>query len=275
MPWHYTFLYLKVPADPQVLASIEIRSAPSGAPEAYFGNQPAAASVSLSHRAGIAACVVAMPGVQLGCDLEVVEPRSDAFGVDYFTTEEQSIVAEAPAIDRQRLLALLWSAKESALKALHEGLRLDARSVIVSLSDAEFDLNGWSPMQVRHTDSRIFCGWWQQENGIGADSSCRAATKPADSLADSGVRSRRGFPMRVEEGAWHDCSDTFHRPASLSPVLCRRVKPIPSRSVYSPCSQRPTPARLELVHRTGYSNVEAADACCLPDERCERSPPLS
>ncbi len=105
-----------------------------------------------------------MPGVQVGCDLEVVEPHSDAFGVDYFTTEEQSIVAEAPAIDRQRLLALLWSAKESALKALHEGLRLGARSVIVSLSDAEFDLNGWSPMQVRHTDRRIFRGWWQHEN---------------------------------------------------------------------------------------------------------------
>lgn len=160
------FLYLRVPADPQVLAGIEIRSAPSGAPEAYFGNQPAAATVSLSHRAGIAACVVAMPGVQLGCDLEVVEPHSDAFGVDYFTTEEQSIVAEAPAIHRQRLVALLWSAKESALKALHEGLRLDARSVIASLSDAEFDLNGWSSMQVRHTGSRIFCGWWQQENGM-------------------------------------------------------------------------------------------------------------
>ena len=80
------FLYLKLPADPQVLASIEIRSASTGAPEAYFGNQPAAATISLSHRAGIAACAVTMPGVELGCDLEMVEPRSDAFVADYFTT---------------------------------------------------------------------------------------------------------------------------------------------------------------------------------------------
>ena len=43
------FLYLKLPVDPQVLASIEIRPAPSGAPEAFFQNKPAAATISLSH----------------------------------------------------------------------------------------------------------------------------------------------------------------------------------------------------------------------------------
>jgi phosphopantetheinyl transferase len=63
-------------------------------------------------------------------------------------------------------LALLWSGKESALKALHEGLRLDLRSVIVSLGNAAFDLHDWSPMEVRHTDHRIFHGWWQHADGI-------------------------------------------------------------------------------------------------------------
>ena len=52
--------YLNVPAHPQVLAKIEIRPAPSGAPEVFFGNQPAAVTISLSHRAGIAACAVAI-----------------------------------------------------------------------------------------------------------------------------------------------------------------------------------------------------------------------
>ena len=160
------FLYLKLPADPQVLASIEIRSASTGAPEAYFGNQPAAATISLSHRAGIAACAVTMPGVELGCDLEMVEPRSDVFVADYFTTAEQSFIAQACVADRPRLLAMLWSAKESTLKALHEGLRLDTRSVIVSPGDAVFDLHGWSPMQVNYVDGRTFCGWWQHGDGI-------------------------------------------------------------------------------------------------------------
>jgi 4'-phosphopantetheinyl transferase len=157
---------LDVAAHPQVFKKMDIRAAPSGAPEAFFGNQPAAATISLSHRAGIAACAVAMSGVELGCDLEMVEPRSDAFVADYFALEEQELDACASAADRPRLLALLWSGKESALKALHEGLRLDARSVIVSPGNAAFDLHDWSPMEVRHTDRRIFHGWWQHADSI-------------------------------------------------------------------------------------------------------------
>jgi 4'-phosphopantetheinyl transferase len=160
------FLYLKVPADPHVLSNIEIRPAPSGAPEAYFANRPAAVTISLSHRAGIAACAAAMPGVELGCDLEKVETHSDAFVADYFTVAEQSFVAQASVADRPCLLAMLWSAKESALKALQEGLRMDTRSVIVSFSDAAFDSHGWSPMEVRHTDRRVFRGWWLHADGI-------------------------------------------------------------------------------------------------------------
>jgi len=159
-------LYLKVPADPRVLANIEIRMASSGAPEAYFHNKPAAATISLSHRAGIAACAVGCSSGVLGCDLETIEPRSDAFLADYFTTAEQSLVAEASAADRPRLLALLWSAKESALKALHEGLRLDPRNVIVSPGETASDFDGWRPMVVRHTDRQIFCGWWQHGDGM-------------------------------------------------------------------------------------------------------------
>ena len=160
------FLYLRLPADPQVLASIEIRSASTGAPKAYFGHQPAAATISLSHRAGIAACAVTTPGVELGCDVEIVEPRSDAFVADYFTTAEQSLIAQTSVADRPRLIAMLWSAKESALKALHEGLRLDTRSVIVSPGDGVLDLHGWGATQVRYAHQRIFRGWWQHADGL-------------------------------------------------------------------------------------------------------------
>jgi 4'-phosphopantetheinyl transferase len=159
-------LYSKIPADPQVLASIEIRPAASGAPVAYFQNKPAAATISLSHRAGIAACAIACSSGVLGCDLETIEAHSDAFVADYFSAAEQLLVAEASAADRPHVLALLWSAKESALKALCEGLRLDPRDVIVRPGDAGFDFDGWSPMIVRHTDRRIFCGWWQDADGM-------------------------------------------------------------------------------------------------------------
>ncbi|MGB7847449.1 MAG: 4'-phosphopantetheinyl transferase superfamily protein [Candidatus Acidiferrum sp.] len=163
---HALSIYLDVPSRLQVFKKMELRPAPSGAPEAFFDDQPAAVTISLSHRAGIAACAVAVAGAELGCDLEIIEPRSDAFVADYFTLEEQELFARVSVADRTRNLALLWSGKESALKALHEGLRLDARSVVVRPSDAAPDLHGWSPMQVRQTDRRTFHGWWQHEDSI-------------------------------------------------------------------------------------------------------------
>ena len=77
------------------------------------------------------------------------------------------------------LVTLLWSAKESALKALHEGLRLDTRSMDVSLVDADppqaeerlYDScpvslkapapDGWRPLRVRYGSARVFRGWWR------------------------------------------------------------------------------------------------------------------
>jgi 4'-phosphopantetheinyl transferase len=157
---------LNVAAQPQIFRKMDIRPAPSGAPEAFFADEPAAVSISLSHRDGIAACAVTSSGVQIGCDLEMVEPRSDAFVADYFTVEEQALAARASAPDRPRVLALLWSAKESVLKALHEGLRLDTRCVTVSPFVSSFDLNGWSALQVRYTGGQLFHGWWQSTDHI-------------------------------------------------------------------------------------------------------------
>jgi 4'-phosphopantetheinyl transferase len=167
---------LDVPAHPHVLKKIEICPAPSGAPEVFFDSQPAAVTISLSHRCGIAACAVAMSDVKLGADLEKIEPRSDAFVADYFTLEEQALVAHASASDRDRLLALLWSGKESALKALREGLRLDTRSVIVIPGGTSFGRNGWNELRVRHPcgpttgdhhpGDQVFLGWWQHADNI-------------------------------------------------------------------------------------------------------------
>jgi 4'-phosphopantetheinyl transferase len=157
--------YLNLPAQPLVLAKVEIRPTASGAPEALVDARPADVTISLSHRDGRAICAVAEFGVELGCDLEVVEPRSDAFLSDYFAAEEQVLVARGPAADQTRLVTLLWSTKESALKALHTGLRLDTRGVIVS-PESSFDVNGWSPVQARYSGGRIFHGWWRQTDSI-------------------------------------------------------------------------------------------------------------
>jgi 4'-phosphopantetheinyl transferase len=177
--------YLGIPGHLQELARIEIRPAPSGAPQVFLANQAVAVSISISHSAGTAICAVAPAGSEIGCDLEVIEPRSDSFAADYFTAEEQALVARISATDRPRLLTLLWSGKESALKALGVGLRSDTRSVTVNPADAlcsqgrdgsmedttlrfppSYGLNRWQPLQVRHTDGQAFNGWWQYTGNL-------------------------------------------------------------------------------------------------------------
>jgi 4'-phosphopantetheinyl transferase len=150
----------------QVLARIEIRSTPSGAPEAVVAHLRTPMVISISHRAGTAMCAVSSSGIRLGCDLEVIEQRSDAFVADYFTAEEQALVAKTSLAERPEIVTLLWSAKESALKALREGLRLDTRSIIVSPMEATPDLDGWSPLRARSVDGCVFQGWWRTTNNM-------------------------------------------------------------------------------------------------------------
>lgn len=174
--------YLNLTGHPPDLADIEIRSAPSGAPEVFVANRPAGVAISLSHRAGTAACAVTLSGAELGCDLEIIEPRSDAFIADYFATEEQELIERTSAAERSLLLALLWSGKESSLKALRTGLRLDTRSVTVRpvpppcgdgraqspalAFGASYGLNSWQPLQVVYEGGQVFHGWWQNAGDL-------------------------------------------------------------------------------------------------------------
>lgn len=158
-------LSLNLAGDRQSLARIEIRAASSGAPEAFINNQPATSTISLSHSFGRAICAVAAAETALGCDLERIESHSNAFVTDYFTGEEQALMARSPSAHRPLLLSLLWSAKESALKALHAGLRLDTRSLTVSAEDVNSGDPGWHALEVRR-DDLTFHGWWQQSDNF-------------------------------------------------------------------------------------------------------------
>lgn len=154
--------------DAPALRHIEINSAASGAPEVFFFGLQVPISLSLSHRAGTAACAVGLFDAALGCDLERVETRSEAFVADYFNPREQALIAGAPAADRPLLSNLLWSAKESALKALREGLRRDTRSVTVSLVNfqAGRDDQDWHPLRVVANTGEIYAGWWRHGDGL-------------------------------------------------------------------------------------------------------------
>ena len=153
-----------IPLHADLLATIQICPAASGHPEVLLHGSPADVTISISHRSGLAICALVANSVRLGCDLEIVEPHSAAFVADYFTPEEQELIERVATNDRWRLVAMLWSAKESALKALHEGLRRDTRSVVVkpaTLSCGE----AWSSIEVHSIEGECFHGWWRERSG--------------------------------------------------------------------------------------------------------------
>jgi 4'-phosphopantetheinyl transferase len=144
---------------PEALAHVEVRHRPTGAPSAFVAGAAVGLSMSLTDRADWAVCVVSREAdVAIGCDLELVEPRTPMFVRDYLTATERAAVTTA---DDPHLVAnLLWSAKESALKVLQTGLRRDTRSVEVAFGgDAEA---GWWPFSAHPVEGGTFAGWWQR-----------------------------------------------------------------------------------------------------------------
>jgi 4'-phosphopantetheinyl transferase len=215
--------YLDVPAHIEIFRKIDVVAAVDGAPEAFVGGKRAGVTISLSHRSGLAICAVATAGVGLGCDLEIVEPRSDAFIADYFTAEEQTRIAQASAEHRDRFLTLLWSGKESALKTLRAGLRLDTRTVIVDPFVPPFEGEGWSPLTVRHTGGfsaedrddhrryptyQVFHGWWQSAGNMVRTNMVRTVVgAPAPESP---------IPLKVQAHAFRTASDSVKKCAEKS-----------------------------------------------------------
>jgi 4'-phosphopantetheinyl transferase len=145
---------------PVPLHSIVVRPADDGAPVPLLDGLPMERVLSISHGGGFALCATAPAGVLLGCDIESIATRSDAFVQDYFTPAEVIRIRAAPEGERPLLTNLLWSGKESTLKALREGLRLDTRSVEVEVP-AFGSARTWAPVAARHRGGE-FQGWWRR-----------------------------------------------------------------------------------------------------------------
>ena len=162
----------------QALSGVEIGHAPDGAPVPRIDGIGWTRRMSSTDRAGWAVTVVSPDATEVGCDLELVEPRSTAFVADWFTPPEIEFVAAARDDDQRFLRAnLVWSAKESALKVLRTGLRRDTRSVEVHCLDRVTDGtpghdgtpgddsgtlggDGWHPLTVTTAEGEVFPGWW-------------------------------------------------------------------------------------------------------------------
>lgn len=148
---------------------VEIRPARSGAPTAWSGGMRLPVELSLSHTGGRAVCAVAPFRRPVGCDIEKIESRARVFERDFFTDSEIAWLDRvANQATRPAWVTLVWSAKESALKALTEGLRMDTRDVTVEPPAvprlpgpewARFDL-------VESKDGRRWFGWWRVDEAF-------------------------------------------------------------------------------------------------------------
>lgn len=144
----------------QKLSDIEILAADDGAPEVTVLGKPAPIHLSISHREGVGCALITTPEFLPGCDLEMVEPRTLEFISDFFTSRENKLVSEIPPGEQPLIANLIWSAKESAMKLLREGLRLDTCNVKVSFPD-QTGINGWKSLlvSIEPTGQQIR-GWW-------------------------------------------------------------------------------------------------------------------
>ena len=150
--------FLERQARPRPVA-IEILAAEDGAPGVFTNGRPLPVSLSLSHSHGRAVSVVAETGFALGCDIERIEPRSSAFVTSYFTRSECATLAAADSSGRDLLANLLWSAKESALKALRHGLRADTRAIEVVADRRSGEL--WGRLEVSsRSGGAVLAGHW-------------------------------------------------------------------------------------------------------------------
>jgi 4'-phosphopantetheinyl transferase len=158
--------YLNRAHSREALREIEILAGGDGSPEAWVRGQHGTAAISLSHSNGKALCVVGVAKSALGCDLELVEPRSEAFLSDYFTRDEQRQIRLSDRSQRVLLANLFWSAKESALKAMRTGLRQDTRTLSVVLLDDCSQGREWHPLEVQSDAAEVFQGWWKEEEAM-------------------------------------------------------------------------------------------------------------
>jgi phosphopantetheinyl transferase (holo-ACP synthase) len=160
--------WLGRPSDPLALAGLEVIADDTGAPRLHCdGARPLA--LSLSHRAGWALAAVAPPEVALGCDLELVEARSEAFRADHLTPQEQALVAAAESRDRAHWASLVWCLKECALRRCEKACdSIRARS------------SSWrgagSPSEAGVPSAR---GWWRMTGRSRAGGVRMATCSPA------------------------------------------------------------------------------------------------
>ena len=147
------------------LESVMIAAAEDGAPEALIEIRRRHLALSLSHRARAGAGDRGGRDHGLGCDLEAIEPRSDAFLREWLRPAERELVSAQNGEARDLAANLIWTAKEAASKARREGLRLNLRRATVEAEGLAQPARSWARLEISWEGGPIELGWWRQDAG--------------------------------------------------------------------------------------------------------------
>jgi 4'-phosphopantetheinyl transferase len=109
---------------------------------------------------------------ELGCDIEWIERREQNFVSDFFTAQELRDVMGTPVEQRDCRVTAIWSAKESVLKSLRTGLRIDTRRIVCRFEPHDLTPAAWSPFTVMVDGGLVeqfpgaWYAWWQVQQGF-------------------------------------------------------------------------------------------------------------
>ena len=148
------------------LEAWQVTAEASGQPVVMLEGQRQDIRVSLSHSGDVALCVLSTGPAAIGCDLERIVDRTPTFEETYFTRKEQGSLEGMTEGRRRAFSTLLWSAKESVLKALGVGLRADTKRIEIEPED-HGNCRMWTPFAARDLEtSERFTGWWRIDDGM-------------------------------------------------------------------------------------------------------------
>jgi 4'-phosphopantetheinyl transferase len=155
------------------IQDIIIRNETRGAPYGVLQDGTSISGcLSVSHSCSLAVAALSLVDhLRVGIDLEAIAPRPTGFFENYFTGNEIDYVRAGSEEELRSRLTLIWSAKESVLKAMRIGLAKDTRQIDIIPQEKESDQppsNSWNRYKV-NIDAGMaesirpcsWLGWWK------------------------------------------------------------------------------------------------------------------
>ena len=144
-----------------ILSEIAVLPGENRAPKVYVNGTTVPCRISISHSQGQSFCATSPEIVQIGCDLEQVEKRSEAFRRDYFTEQELELFQQNRfPLTEDQFFTLCWSAKEAVMKATRQGMSLHPRKI--GVEHISTGNQSWNELRIKNKETQHdYFGRWQ------------------------------------------------------------------------------------------------------------------